>query len=33
MRYSAHVGIALLVFVAQVHISRWWLARHQTRAG
>jgi uncharacterized protein len=27
--YSAHAGIALVLFVAQVYFSRWWLARHR----
>ena len=27
--YSWHVGIALVLFVAQVYFSRWWLARHR----
>jgi uncharacterized protein len=29
MPYSWHAGIALVLFVAQVHFSRWWLARHR----
>lgn len=28
MPYSGHVGVAMVLFVAQVHFSRWWLARH-----
>ena len=28
MPYSWHAGIAVVLFVAQVYFSRWWLARH-----
>lgn len=30
MPYSLHVGLGLVIFVAQVLFSRWWLARQST---
>jgi uncharacterized protein len=29
MPYSWHAGVAIVLFVAQVYFSRWWLARHR----